>query len=154
MEKTSLNSVKYNNTTVNNNNKKKNKNNKWIRGRPWSALALRPHIDLLCINNNNNNNSIQFLFICVLLVTYALHLTSSYNRDWCFFDLGSLYDISNSKRARFKSPKLRGPYHTAVAIPCIDLRFTIMCAILTPTYRTSLRFVAVVQFGFGRLLSV
>lgn len=40
-----------------------------------------------------------------------------------------------AKRAHFKSPKRRSPYQRAVAIRCIDLRFTTMCAILTATCR-------------------
>jgi hypothetical protein len=39
------------------------------------------------------------------------------------------------KRAHFKSPKLRSSYQRAVAIRCIDLRYTTMCAILTATCR-------------------
>jgi hypothetical protein len=39
------------------------------------------------------------------------------------------------KRAHFKSPKLRSSYQRVVAIRCIDLRFTTMCATLTATCR-------------------
>lgn len=38
-------------------------------------------------------------------------------------------------RAHFKCPKLRSSYQRAVAIRCIDLHFTTMCAILTGTCR-------------------